>query len=310
MKAGSRSKGFGRRRRGRESGPAADNPFAQFDDAPGSPPARAQTSAATSAATPTPALKPAVKPRPAPPPRVDPSLNPRTRAKPAAVRPPGARPRKRLRRVVGLTLLFVLVMPAMPVLLLRFVPPLASAMMLSAGSTHASRVGTSTCSTTGCPRGRSRPRCAPPSSRPRTSASTTMRASTGRSCRTPSTSGATAARCAALATISQQVAKNLFLWPGRSFLRKVFEAWFTFWIEWLWPKERILEVYLNIAELGDGVFGAEAAARRYFKHPAVDSGTPTSRRCWPRCCRARSARTPPNPSPYLRQRQRWILRQI
>ena len=70
-------------------------------------------------------------------------------------------------------------------------------------------------------------------------------------------------------TLSQQVAKNLFLWPGRSWLRKGLEAWFTVWIEWLWPKRRILEVYLNLAELGPGVFGVEAASRRFFGKPAA-----------------------------------------
>jgi len=65
-------------------------------------------------------------------------------------------------------------------------------------------------------------------------------------------------------TLSQQVAKNLFLWSSRSWLRKGLEAWFCALIELLWPKQRILEVYLNIAEWGDGVFGAEAAARQHF----------------------------------------------
>lgn len=65
-------------------------------------------------------------------------------------------------------------------------------------------------------------------------------------------------------TLSQQVAKNLFLWSGRSWLRKGLEAWFTLLIETLWPKQRILEVYLNSAEWGSGVFGAEAAARHHF----------------------------------------------
>lgn len=70
-------------------------------------------------------------------------------------------------------------------------------------------------------------------------------------------------------TISQQVAKNAFLWPDRSWPRKAFEAWFTFWIELLWPKARIMEVYLNIVEWGRGVYGAEAAARHYFDVPAA-----------------------------------------
>ena len=70
-------------------------------------------------------------------------------------------------------------------------------------------------------------------------------------------------------TISQQTAKNLFLWPGRSWLRKGFEAYFTVLIETLWPKRRILEVYLNVAEFGDGIYGAEAASRAYFRKPAA-----------------------------------------
>jgi monofunctional glycosyltransferase len=70
-------------------------------------------------------------------------------------------------------------------------------------------------------------------------------------------------------TISQQVAKNVFLWHGRSYLRKAVEAYFTVLIEVLWGKERILEVYLNIAEMGDGVFGVEAASQKYFHTSAI-----------------------------------------
>lgn len=69
-------------------------------------------------------------------------------------------------------------------------------------------------------------------------------------------------------TISQQVAKNVFLWQGRSWFRKGLEVYFTFMIEFAWGKKRILEVYLNVAETGKGVFGVEAAARRYFGKPA------------------------------------------
>lgn len=65
-------------------------------------------------------------------------------------------------------------------------------------------------------------------------------------------------------TLTQQVAKNVFLWPGRNIIRKGLEAYFSFLIEILWPKTRILEMYLNIAEMGDGVFGVEQAARRYY----------------------------------------------
>lgn len=70
-------------------------------------------------------------------------------------------------------------------------------------------------------------------------------------------------------TISQQVAKNVFLWPEASWTRKGLEAGFTLLIELIWPKRRIMEVYLNVAEMGDGVFGAEAAAARWFRRPAA-----------------------------------------
>jgi monofunctional glycosyltransferase len=69
-------------------------------------------------------------------------------------------------------------------------------------------------------------------------------------------------------TISQQVSKNLFLWSGHSFLRKGLEAYFTVLIEALWPKERILEIYLNIAQFGDGIYGVQAAAQRFWHIPA------------------------------------------
>lgn len=70
-------------------------------------------------------------------------------------------------------------------------------------------------------------------------------------------------------TISQQVAKNLFLWPDANYLRKGLEVYFTGLLELIWSKERILEVYLNIAEMGPGIFGQEAAARRFFHKPAT-----------------------------------------
>jgi monofunctional biosynthetic peptidoglycan transglycosylase len=110
-------------------------------------------------------------------------------------------------------------------------------------------------------------------------------------------------------TISQQVAKNLFLWPGRSVVRKALEAWLTLWIEWLWPKQRILEVYLNVAELGDGVFGAEAASRHWFGRSAASLGREEAAllaAILPSPRRSSVAR----PSPTLRERQRWILGQI
>jgi monofunctional glycosyltransferase len=110
-------------------------------------------------------------------------------------------------------------------------------------------------------------------------------------------------------TISQQVAKNLFLWSGRSYVRKGLEVWFTGLIELTWPKHRILEVYLNIAEFGDGVYGAEAAAQRYFGVSAQRINSAQA---------ARMAAVLPNPkkflvakpSAYVLQRQRWIERQM
>jgi monofunctional glycosyltransferase len=77
-------------------------------------------------------------------------------------------------------------------------------------------------------------------------------------------------RARGASTITMQTAKNLFLWPERSLTRKVLEAWLTPQIELLWPKQRILEVYLNIAELGPGIYGAEAAARAHFGKSAAE----------------------------------------
>ncbi len=71
-------------------------------------------------------------------------------------------------------------------------------------------------------------------------------------------------------TISQQTAKNVFLWPGRSYIRKGFEAYFTFLMEILWSKKRILEVYLNVIEMGDGIYGAESASQNYFNKSASE----------------------------------------
>jgi monofunctional glycosyltransferase len=110
-------------------------------------------------------------------------------------------------------------------------------------------------------------------------------------------------------TISQQVAKNLFLWSGRSYFRKGLEAYFTLLIETLWPKRRILEVYLNIAEFGYGTYGAEAAAQRFFHKPAARLTRGDS---------AVLAAVLPNPerlfaaapSRYVQQRREWILGQM
>ncbi len=110
-------------------------------------------------------------------------------------------------------------------------------------------------------------------------------------------------------TISQQTAKNVFLWSGRNFVRKGLEMWFTLLMESLWTKERILEVYLNVAEMGKGVFGAEAAAQRCFDRSAIKLTAPQ--------CALITATLPSprrfscsKPSGYLRGRQQWVLRQM
>ena len=74
-------------------------------------------------------------------------------------------------------------------------------------------------------------------------------------------------------TITQQTAKNVFLWPGRSLIRKGFEAWFTMLIETFWSKKRIMEVYLNVIEMGDGIYGVGAASEAYFHIPAAQLNT-------------------------------------
>jgi monofunctional biosynthetic peptidoglycan transglycosylase len=110
-------------------------------------------------------------------------------------------------------------------------------------------------------------------------------------------------------TISQQVAKNLFLWPDQSWLRKGLEAYFTVLIETLWPKQRILEVYLNFAEFGRGVFGVGAAADAYFHKPAgrlspYDAALLAAVLPSPKRMRVDA------PSNYVRARQQWILSQM
>ncbi len=78
-------------------------------------------------------------------------------------------------------------------------------------------------------------------------------------------------RIVGASTISQQVAKNVFLWQGRDWVRKGLEVYFTFMIEWIWGKERILEVYLNVSEMGKGIFGIEAAAQAYFRKARIET---------------------------------------
>ena len=110
-------------------------------------------------------------------------------------------------------------------------------------------------------------------------------------------------------TISQQVAKNLFLWNGGGYARKGLEAWFTVLIEFLWPKERILEVYLNIAQFGRGTFGVEAASRAYFRKPAARitrAEAATLAAVLPNPIRLRADR----PSNYVIARRDWIVGQM
>jgi monofunctional biosynthetic peptidoglycan transglycosylase len=110
-------------------------------------------------------------------------------------------------------------------------------------------------------------------------------------------------------TISQQVAKNLFLWNGRSWVRKGLEAWFTVLIESLWPKRRILEVYVNTAEFGRGIYGAEAAAQAFFRKSAARLTRDEAARLaavLPNPVRLRADR----PSQYVQRRQREIAGQM
>jgi monofunctional glycosyltransferase len=110
-------------------------------------------------------------------------------------------------------------------------------------------------------------------------------------------------------TITQQTAKNVFLWPSSTYLRKGFELWFTLLIEICWSKERIMEVYLNSIEFGNGIYGVEAASKKYFGKPAKQLTKEQS---------ALLAVVLPNPikfkvnapSPYIRRRQNWALLQM
>jgi len=110
-------------------------------------------------------------------------------------------------------------------------------------------------------------------------------------------------------TITQQVAKNLFLWPGPSFVRKGLEAYLTMLIELCWPKQRILEIYLNVAEFGPGIYGVGAAAPRFFRTDAAHLNRDES---------ALLAAVLPNPhklrvdhpSAYVYRRQQWIIEQM
>lgn len=110
-------------------------------------------------------------------------------------------------------------------------------------------------------------------------------------------------------TITQQTVKNVFLWPSRSYVRKALEAYFTVLVELIWSKQRIMEVYLNVIEMGDGIYGIEAAAQVYYQKPAaklsrnqaamIAAVLPNPRR-W----------SPVRPTSYMTKRQVWIMRQM
>lgn len=110
-------------------------------------------------------------------------------------------------------------------------------------------------------------------------------------------------------TITQQTAKNLFLWPGRNLVRKGLEAWFTILIEICLPKRRILEIYLNIAEFGPGIYGAEAASRYYFGVAAAELSDRQAALLVAVLPSPRRFRAD-EPSDYLRKRSDWIVTQI
>ena len=110
-------------------------------------------------------------------------------------------------------------------------------------------------------------------------------------------------------TISQQTAKNVFLWPSRSWIRKGFEVYFTFLIEICWSKERIMEVYLNVIEMGPGIYGAEAAAQYYFHKPAKslnNSEAASIAAILPNPIRWSASK----PSLYIIKKRNWILQHM
>lgn len=116
-------------------------------------------------------------------------------------------------------------------------------------------------------------------------------------------------RARGASTISQQTAKNLFLWGGHSYVRKGLEAWFTFLLELCWPKTRILEVYLNSAQFGPDVYGVEAAAQTFFhKHAATLTRSEAAQLAavLPNPVRLRADK----PSAYVASRREWILGQM
>jgi monofunctional biosynthetic peptidoglycan transglycosylase len=113
-------------------------------------------------------------------------------------------------------------------------------------------------------------------------------------------------RALGASTISQQVSKNLFLWRGRSYVRKALEAYLTLWIELLWDKKRILEVYLNIAEMGDGIYGVSEAAQHYFQKSARQL-SPAESASLAAILPSPTRYSVNSPSPYIERRREQIL---
>jgi len=110
-------------------------------------------------------------------------------------------------------------------------------------------------------------------------------------------------------TISMQVARTVFLWPGRSWFRKIAEAYYTVLIELIWSKQRVLEMYLNTVHWGKGIFGAEAASRTYF-HTSAANITASQAALLAAILPNPTKWTPVNPSKYIRERQKEIIRQM
>jgi len=110
-------------------------------------------------------------------------------------------------------------------------------------------------------------------------------------------------------TITQQTAKNVFLWPGRNIVRKAFEAWFTLLIDIFWSKQRVMEVYLNEIEMGDGIYGVEAASQAYFHKSAAQLNNTQAAliaACWPNPRKW----SPANPSDYIQHRKYLIMKNM
>lgn len=216
----------------------------------------------------------------------------------------------RLRRWLLLAIVGWLVLTVVPVLLLRWIPPIGSAYMLEA-RLAALRAGEKGYSTDY--QWVSLERISPQAAiAVVASEDQTFPLNYGfdlKSIRGAVRAADHGRRLRGASTISQQVARNLFLWPGRSFVRKGIEAYFTVLLEVLWPKERILEVYLNVAQFGRGIYGVEAAARRFYHEPAARLSAGQA---------AFLAAVLPNPvhwhvgrpSRFVAWKQQWILAQM